>query len=117
MKGKRMNCSKFQLYINDFLGEKIKDEKVLSDFIEHALGCQECYEELEIYYTLQIGLELAEKDASMSFDFAGELNHMIEDYDEGIYANERISFLSKCISILATIVAYITLVMVIIWWF
>lgn len=111
-----MNCSKFQIYINDFLGGKIEDEEVLSDFIEHALGCQECYEELEIYYTLQIGLELAEKDASMSFDFAGELNHMIEDYDEGIYANKRVSFLSKVISILATIITYITLIMVIIKW-
>jgi|GEM_PF-1122443 len=106
-----MNCRKFQNYINSFLNNELLDRDILKEFIIHALSCKECYDELEIYYTLQVGLELAESDASMSFDFKGEIERMLIEMDYGIKTADRVEWIEKSVRYTANIVVVMTGIM------
>ena len=67
-----MYCAKFQKQISSFINNNL-DINEMDMFINHARKCRDCYEELEINYMVNIGLEKIEKDESASFDLKGEL--------------------------------------------
>ena len=46
-----MDCKKAQSLVTAYIMRKLND-KDLEDFLEHVDSCEECYEELEIYYTV-----------------------------------------------------------------
>ncbi len=65
--------SKIIAYIDDKLG---KDEK--QDFLQHIMNCEECREELIIYYTMIEGMRQLDDNLPLSRDFTGELNARME---------------------------------------
>ncbi len=46
-----MKCMEAQQLVNAYLNHEL-DEKHLEQFLDHVDGCQECREELEIYFTI-----------------------------------------------------------------
>ena len=50
-----MKCHDVQRMISGFIEEKLTDEQ-LEGFLEHIENCQDCYDELEVYYMITIGL-------------------------------------------------------------
>lgn len=52
-----MNCELFQKQIRDFIFDKIEYSEDLEEFLLHSKECEECREELELYYTIHRGLE------------------------------------------------------------
>lgn len=75
-----MYCAKFQKQISNFTNNNL-DIKEMDSFINHAKKCKDCYEELEINYMVNIGLEKIENDETASFDLKGELEKMVEYYE------------------------------------
>ncbi|MBE5921517.1 MAG: hypothetical protein E7269_02045 [Lachnospiraceae bacterium] len=75
-----MNCREFQLLMKDFVFHEIKDEDALADAIAHIKSCKSCYEELELYYILNVGLEEIERDEVNTYDFKGQLDEIIGKY-------------------------------------
>lgn len=75
-----MYCAKFQKQISSFINNNL-DINEMDMFINHARKCRDCYEELEINYMVNIGLEKIEKDESASFDLKGELEKMVDYYE------------------------------------
>ena len=66
-----MKCHDVQRMISGFIEEKLTDEQ-LEGFLEHIENCQDCYDELEVYYMITIGLmQLDEKNLK---DFISEQN-------------------------------------------
>lgn len=55
-----MKCHDVQRMISGFIEEKLTDEQ-LEGFLEHIENCQDCYDELEVYYMITIGLMQLEK--------------------------------------------------------
>lgn len=110
-----MECREFQKLINDFLNNMLEDNE-LFEFVEHALECQECYDELDIYFTLQIGLELAEQDLTCVIDFKQELTRILNDIRRGLIVSEKISDLKKIIVFTTEAVVTITSVLCIMSW-
>ena len=51
-----MYCAKFQKQISSFINNNL-DINEMDMFINHARKCRDCYEELEINYMVNIGLE------------------------------------------------------------
>ena len=57
-----MNCLEAQSKIMAFIENKLPDDE-LREFIKHVRSCKNCYEELDIYYTLIVGMkQLDESD-------------------------------------------------------
>lgn len=70
-----MNCREFQKKIPEIIENKIPDEE-LESVIEHVEKCKDCYDELEIYYVLQYGLN--DSDNKQSMNFVGRLDNKIK---------------------------------------
>ena len=66
------------------------DNKELDEFIKHVNSCAECYEELEVYYTLLTAMSQLDENEKLSYDFGLELSEKIEREEERII-HERYS--------------------------
>ena len=49
----------------------------LEDFLEHVEGCPGCQEELEIYFTVEVGLKQLEEESG-SYNIKGEMEASLE---------------------------------------
>lgn len=63
-----MTCFETQEMILRYLNDDLKD-KELEDFLKHISQCENCYEELEIYFTLLTGLKQLDDDKIFTLDF------------------------------------------------
>lgn len=67
-----MTCLEAQSKIVAFIEDKLSDEELL-EFVKHIRNCNNCAEELEIYYTLMIGMKQLDNEENLSADFKKEL--------------------------------------------
>ena len=51
-----MNCQNAQSMVLNFINNKLDKEETRA-FIEHVRDCKDCWEELEIYYVMLVGLK------------------------------------------------------------
>ena len=56
-----MDCKKAQSLVTAYITKKLND-KDLEEFLEHVDSCEECYEELEIYYTVHYTMARLDED-------------------------------------------------------
>lgn len=97
-----MSCTRFQQCINKFIKDEL-DVKDMDFFVGHARKCRECYEELEINYIINVGLERIEKDSKASFDLKGELERKLKQLEEKADAMYKFNVYNKIICITAYI--------------
>lgn len=69
-----MTCLEAQSNIIAFIDKKLPEEKV-ADFVRHMRYCKNCSEELEIYYTLIVGIRQVDNNEDLSQNFKEELNN------------------------------------------
>lgn len=75
-----MNCLEAQSKIVAFIENKLNDDETV-DFVKHIRGCDNCQEELEIYYTLLVGMKELDEDRELSSDFKKEMEDKLNlDY-------------------------------------
>lgn len=105
-----MNCHDFQTQIQTFLNKGKMSEDVLEAFLDHAASCRECYDELEIYYILQIGLNEAEH-SDISLNFRNELKRFLWHARRELDYMNRFSWLRNTIVVSAEILTAVSLVL------
>lgn len=72
-----MTCLEAQSKIIAYIDYNLdKDQK--TDFLKHIQCCEDCKEELNIYYTMIEGMRQLDSNLSLSEDFGEELNRRIE---------------------------------------
>lgn len=72
-----MTCLEVQSKIIAYIEYKLdKDEK--QDFLRHIQSCEECREELVIYYTMIEGMRQLDDNLPLTHDFSEELNSRME---------------------------------------
>lgn len=54
-----MTCQEAERLVMPYINNKLADEE-LEAFLEHIEGCENCREELEIYFTVEIGIKQLE---------------------------------------------------------
>lgn len=69
-----MTCLEAQSNIMAFIDKKLPEEKV-ADFVRHMRYCKNCSEELEIYYTLIVGIRQVDNNEELSQNFKEELDN------------------------------------------
>ncbi|MCD8119835.1 MAG: hypothetical protein LUE29_10225 [Lachnospiraceae bacterium] len=111
-----MNCKDFQFLMKDFLFHNIKDETVLEEALKHVKSCKSCYEELELYYILNIGMEKIERDETNAYDFTGDLDRMIYKYSVDLAVCHFVRGFSHAATVLASWVLAAFLVLQLLIW-
>ena len=72
-----MTCREAEKLIMPFIDMKL-DEEELESFLIHVSTCPDCREELEIYYTVSLGLRQLDSGAG-GYDIAGALEESLDD--------------------------------------
>lgn len=83
-----MTCLEAQSNIMAFVEKKLPDDKV-TDFVRHMRYCKNCSEELEIYYTLVVGMRQLDNNEELSKDFKEELNKELNRVDHKVKSAKR----------------------------
>jgi tRNA threonylcarbamoyladenosine modification (KEOPS) complex Cgi121 subunit len=78
-----MTCTKAQSLITAFINDELETDE-LEEFIEHIQSCEECNEELEVYYALLTAMKQLDEDKNLSNDFNQELKEKLERSQERI---------------------------------
>ena len=73
-----MECRCARAMIMDYIDDKLESEEVIP-FIEHVRSCDDCMEELEIYYTLLSGIRELDQGGAMIRDFKQALSDDLEE--------------------------------------
>ena len=77
-----MNCQNAQSMVLNFINNKL-DKEETKEFIEHIRGCKDCWEELEIYYVMLIGLKQLDEGGELAADFKEKLQNEVDNrYNE-----------------------------------
>lgn len=98
-----MNCLEAQSKIMAFIDNKLPDEE-LREFIKHVKNCENCAEELEIYYTLIVGMKQLDESDNVSANFEEELNKKLDEEMTRMTAVKRIAT-STIMIVIAAVVA------------
>lgn len=75
-----MTCKEVEQMIMPYINDELTD-KQLGPFLEHINACKNCYEELEIYYTIYAGLS--------QLDGENEGRDMHNILQEALHASEQ----------------------------
>ena len=74
-----MYCDECQNKIEDFIHDRL-ELKEASEFSEHMMHCDNCYNELEINYCMQTAITELKGDLPLSSgDFTGALKNTLSD--------------------------------------
>lgn len=88
-----LTCQEAQRTITPYMNNLLKIEE-MEDFIDHIRTCKECKEELEIYYTLFIGMKLLDEQKNISNNFRMELEQRLQESEEQI-VHEKMKRIQK----------------------
>lgn len=97
-----MNCLQCQASITAFIDDKLTEEQ-LEDFIDHVRHCDSCYEELDIYYTLLVGMKQLDDDGNLASDFSNELAKKITKNSSRIKRKKHRQTITVSITVIALI--------------
>ena len=78
-----MDCREFSSYMKDFIFDKIEDNNIAISFIEHARECKQCYEELEVVYSMHraLGDIMGPNGKDDTSDYVSEIKELFDYYD------------------------------------
>jgi len=103
-----MNCLEAQSKIMAFIENKLPDDE-LREFIKHVRSCKNCYEELEIYYTLIVGMKQLDEEDNISTDFENALDKKLEEEMNRLTTVKRIANSTILVAIAAVVAGLIWL--------
>ncbi|MBQ4521495.1 MAG: zf-HC2 domain-containing protein [Lachnospiraceae bacterium] len=84
-----MNCLQCQSKITQYIEDKLSENEI-QEFIRHVKECNNCYEELDIYYTLLIGMKYLDNDENIPTDFRLQLQERLEQDEAMIQRRKKI---------------------------
>lgn len=101
-----MNCLETQSKIMAFIDNKLPDDE-LKEFIKHVKTCENCAEELEIYYTLVVGMKQLDSQVNPSMNFKQELNKKLDSEMSRMTAVKRIATSTMLLGLIAVILGLV----------
>ena len=97
---KHMNCQNAQSMVLNFINNKL-DKEETKEFIEHIRSCKDCWEELEIYYVMLIGLKQLDEGEELAADFKEKLQNEVDSRYLEIEKNSKRKYAAKIVIVLA----------------
>ena len=72
-----MKCEEALTRISAYIDNTLSGRE-LEEFIEHVEHCPECYDELETYYTIKVGINYLEQDRQDAYNIPQMLKKDLE---------------------------------------
>ena len=101
-----MNCQNAQSMVLNFINNKIDKEETRA-FIERVRDCNGCWEELEIYYVMLVGLKQLDEGEELAADFRKKLQNEVESRYVEIEREAKRKHIAKTAAILIWMFAYL----------
>lgn len=110
-----MLCKDAERLVIPYIRHELDDE-VVEEFLEHVDSCENCKEELEIYYTVEAGIRQLDSDAE-HYNIKGDMEANIQSSKQRLY---NLRLLKICRYAVDTLMIVSMLVMIVlqtrIWW-
>ncbi len=103
-----MNCLEAQSYIMPFIEGKVPEHKQ-EEFVLHMKNCPKCHEELEIYYTLIVGMKQLDNQEELSSNFSRDLENKLNHLQNKVKGRRGIkvsTFALVCFSLIAVMIIF-----------
>ncbi|MGN0389665.1 MAG: zf-HC2 domain-containing protein [Wujia sp.] len=97
-----MTCLEAQSNIMMFIEKKLPDD-VIPDFVRHMRYCKNCFEELEIYYTLIVGMHQVDNNQELSQNFKKDLEQELNRLEHKVKSAKRFKVSTFGISFIASV--------------
>ncbi|MFQ9393383.1 MAG: anti-sigma factor family protein [Lachnospiraceae bacterium] len=102
-----MDCKTAQSLVIPYINDQLSDEET-EDFLEHIENCKECYEELEIHFTVHYALQKLDEDDKISFNIPKMLKENLRDTKNRIHRRKDFHGVTACVVALAEILLLLT---------
>lgn len=96
----KMDCKTAQQMITSYIKRELTDRE-LEGFIEHIRECQECYEELEIYFTIHFALQKLDEDKNVSYNIQKMLKDDLRASERRVHRRKVASYYKYALVVLA----------------
>ncbi len=100
-----MTCLEAQSNIMAFVDKKLDDDNT-KDFVRHMKNCKNCSEELEIYYTLIVGMRQLDNNEELSHDFKKDLDNELTRIDNRVKNAKRFKLSTFGIVFTAAVIGF-----------
>jgi hypothetical protein len=104
-----VRCQEAQRLVMQYINKDLLGRQ-LEEFLEHVKTCKDCYEELEIYYTIQFALQQLENNEEVVYNIHNSLVEDLLQTSKKIYKKRHQYIYSLIIVFLAQMAVIITLV-------
>ena len=105
----KVRCQEAQRLVMQYINKDLLGRQ-LEEFLEHVKTCKDCYEELEIYYTIQFALQQLENNEEVVYNIHNSLVEDLLQTSKKIYKKRHQYIYSLIIVFLAQMAVIITLV-------
>ena len=104
-----LDCKECCRQIPDFIQENMKweDAKV---FLNHLHHCENCKEEMELIYLIQVGLDM---ESEVFYNLKEDMNYLISEYQDEIQYNQRLHLFKKIVEGMGEVMAWL----MVLYWF
>ena len=101
-----MDCRTTQSHFQNFINGRLNEEETVH-FIDHLRSCDDCMNELTLYYTMFVSLRQLENNEPLTSDYARELQEDIENRCRRIQQTKKAAWISNIAA--ATFLSLVTL--------
>ena len=110
-----MNCKEAEALVMPYIRNQLTDEE-LEGFLEHIDECANCREELEIYYTVDVGIRQLDMDTG-TYNIKGAMEEDIITSKQRLYTLRVFDICRYAFDTLMVICVLVILVLQMrIWW-
>ena len=112
-----MTCKEAESLVMDYIRHDM-DVQTMEEFLEHIDGCENCQEELEIYYTVEAGIRQLDADTDTGrYNIKGDMEADIMASRQHIYNMRFLSVLRYAANTLIVMSLVVMLLLQArIWW-
>ena len=104
-----MTCKEAESLVMPYIKNELTDEE-LFEFLEHIEHCPECREELEIYFTVDVGIRQLDSETG-NYNIKGALETAIEQSRESLEAGPMVKIMRYAVSTLSVMALIITVLL------
>lgn len=83
-----LKCHDIQMMISGFIDDRLSDEQT-EMFLDHVEHCQDCYDELEVYYMITAGLRQLDENHEENPDLQKNLRELINNKRQELQNEKR----------------------------
>lgn len=101
-----LTCKEAESLVMPYIRNELTDEE-LQEFLEHIEHCPECREELEIYFTVDVGIRQLDSETGI-YNIKGALEAAIEQSRQRLVAVKAVKIARYAVSTLCVMALIIT---------